>query len=102
MWSRVVSLTHDDVSSLRCFELAPDLLIGGAMSKTTTRGKNVKKWKPLFWPDEYLAEGHDMTLVGNAISEIQLKKHAANVTKVRKLFRDRALAIIGKADGFDS
>ena len=43
-----------------------------------------------------------MTLEGNVLSETQLKKQAENVTKVRKLFRDRALAIIGNADGFDS
>ena len=43
-----------------------------------------------------------MTVAGNALTETQLKKHAANVTKVRKLFRERALAVVGKADGFDS
>ena len=66
-WSRVVSLT-DDLSNLRVFELAPDLQLGGAMSKAITRGKNQKKWKPLFWPDEYLAEKHDMSLVGNTLT----------------------------------
>jgi transposase len=84
------------------YDLAPDLLLGGAMSKATTRGKSQKNWKPIFWPSYYLKEKKDMTLAGNTLSEAQLKKHAVNVTKVRKLFRDRALAIVGKADGFDS
>ena len=101
-WSRVISLSTDDLSSLRVFELAPDLLLGGAMSKATTRGKSQRKWKPLFWPDDYLKAKHDMTLAGNTLSEAQLKKHAVAVTKVRKLFSDRALAILGGADGFDS
>ena len=98
----MISLSEDDLTTLRVFELAPDLQLGGAMSKTITRGKSQKQWKPIFWPDEYLALGNDMTLVGNTLSESQLKKHAVNVTKLRKLFRDRALAIVGKADGFDS
>jgi len=101
-WSRVISISADDLSSLRVFELAPDLQLGGAMSKATTRGKSQKKWKPLFWPDDYLKAKHDMTVAGNTLSEAQLKKHAFTVTKVRKLFRDRALAILGAADGFDS
>ena len=72
------------------------------MSKAITRGKILKKWEPIFWPENYLKKGHDMTLKGNILSKTQLKKWAENVTKVRKLFRDRALAIIGKADGLDS
>ena len=102
MWSRVISLSKDDLTNLRGYELAPDLMLGGAMSKTMTRGKDPPKWKPIFWPDDYLKEDHDMTIANNTLSEAQLKKHAINVTKVRKLFKDRALAAMGKAEGFDS
>ena len=97
MWSRVISLSKDDLTNLKGFELAPDLMLGGAMSKIATRGKSQKKWKALFWPDDYLEEDHDMTLANNALSEDQLKKYATNVTKVRKLFRDRALSVVGKS-----
>ena len=30
-WSRVISLSQDDLTNLKVFELAPDLLMGGAM-----------------------------------------------------------------------
>ena len=30
-WSRVISLSTDDLTNLKVFELAPDLLLGGAM-----------------------------------------------------------------------
>ena len=61
-WSRVISLSTDDLSNLRVFELAPDLQLGGAMSKAITRGKILKNWEPIFWPENYLKKGHDMTL----------------------------------------
>ena len=83
MWSRVISLSEDDLTDLKVFELAPDLLLGGAMQKINTRGKSQKQWKPIFWPDDYLGEGHDMTLANNTLSEDQLKKYAFKVTKVR-------------------
>ena len=38
-WTRVISLDKDDLSNLRTFELAPDLLLANAMKATTTRGK---------------------------------------------------------------
>ena len=99
-WSRVISLSDDNLTNLKVFELAPDLLIGGAMSKSNTRNRKEKKWKPIFWPDEYITEGHNMTLEGNKLSELQLKKQAVVATKARKLFRDRAENIVGKAEGF--
>ena len=36
------------------YELKSDLLLGNAMSKIETRGKALKEWKPLFWPDDYM------------------------------------------------
>ena len=38
-WSRVISLSTDDLCNLRVFELAPDLLLGNAMMSTLSRGK---------------------------------------------------------------
>ena len=38
-WSWVISLSTDDLSNLKVFELAPDLLLGNAMIGTLSRGK---------------------------------------------------------------
>ena len=40
-WSRVISLSSDDLSDLKVYELAPDLLMSGAMKQTVSRGKEV-------------------------------------------------------------
>ena len=71
------------MEEIRVFELASDLLLGNAMSKIETRGKQTKEWKPLFWPDHYVKEGNDMTLDGNLLSEDKMKKYAIKATKDR-------------------
>lgn len=52
-WSRVICLSTDDLSHLRAFELAPDLLMANAMKVDVIRGKKLPDWKPIFWPDHY-------------------------------------------------
>ena len=41
MWSRVINLSKDDLSNLRVFELAPDLLLSNGMKHTLSRGKKL-------------------------------------------------------------
>ena len=53
MWSRVINLSKDDLTNLKVYELAPDLLMSNGMKHTLSRGKHSKDWKPLFWPDDY-------------------------------------------------
>ena len=38
-WSRVINLSKDDLSALRVFDLAPDLLLSNGMKHTLSRGK---------------------------------------------------------------
>ena len=38
-WSRVISISKDDLSDLKVYELAPDLLLSNAVTATLTRGK---------------------------------------------------------------
>ena len=52
-WSRVISLNKDDLTNLRVFELGSDLTLSNSMVATMTRGKKMKKWSPLFWPEVY-------------------------------------------------
>ena len=93
-WSRVICLSTDDLASLRVFELAPDLLLANAMKCTATRGKKQAQWRPIYWPDAYVKEGHDMTVSGNKLSESRLKKLGKRVSQLRKIQRDRAEAVL--------
>ena len=67
------------------YDLAPDLLLANAMKATATRGKKQTEWKPLFWPEAYVKEGHSMKLEENQLTESQLTKKAKKVTKYRKI-----------------
>ena len=73
-WSRVISLSEDDLENLKGFELAPDLLLSKAVTATLTRGKTAKEWSPVFWPEDYIKEGHNMRVEQNKLSTDQLEK----------------------------
>jgi len=68
-WTRVICIGKDDLMNIRNFALGPDLLLGNAMQATVSRGKQVKKWKPLFWPDHYVKEGHSLKLMDKQLTE---------------------------------
>ena len=38
-WSRVINLSKDDLTSLKVYELGPDLLLSNGMKHTLSRGK---------------------------------------------------------------
>ena len=91
-WSRVICLNTDDLDDLKVHLLAPDLLLANAMRSTATRGKAQAQWKPIYWPDIYVKEGHSMKVDENQLDESTLSKLAKKVTKFRKVQRERAVA----------
>ena len=93
-WSRVISLSTDSLENLKTFELAPDLLLSNAMAATLTRGKIAKEWSPHFWPDDYIKEGHNMSVEENKLSKSQLERLGQRATLARKIQRERASAVI--------
>jgi hypothetical protein len=95
-WSRVISISNDDLDDVKVYELGPDLLLSKAVTATLSRGRTAKEWKPLFWPEQY-AKKHDMTVAGNTLTEEQLAQHGQKVTQARTLQRERAAAL--KNDG---
>ena len=60
------------------------------MKTVTTRRDKLKPWKPLFWPDEYVKEGHSMKVEDNQLTESQIKSWGKKVTQYRKHVRDKA------------
>ena len=87
----MICIGTDDLTSLRAFELAPDLLLANSMQFETTRGKKQTKWQPLFWPEYYAKEGHDMTVAGNTLKETKMEQYAKRVSKLRKAQREMAI-----------
>jgi len=45
------------------------LLQANELDSKPFRGKKQAKWKPLFWPDHYVKEGHSLKLEDNKLSE---------------------------------
>jgi hypothetical protein len=78
-WSRVISISADDLEDVKVYELGPDLLLSKAVTATLSRGRPAKEWKPLFWPEQY-AKKHNMTVAGNTLTEEQLVHHGQKVT----------------------
>ena len=44
------------------------MILAKAVTASISRGKKVKEWKPLFWPDDYQKD-HDMTIENNTLSK---------------------------------
>jgi hypothetical protein len=82
-WSRVISLSNDDLNALQIYKLAPDLLLSSAVTASLSRGKIAPEWKPVFWPEDYVKEKHDMTIEGNKLSTSQLEKLGKKVSQCR-------------------
>ena len=91
LWSRLLWLKLDKLENLKTYELGPDLLLGNAMIATVSRGKKTKQWKPGFWPDDYMKEGHSMKVEDNQLSETEIRKNGKKITKFRKYLLEMAL-----------
>ena len=64
-WSRVICIAKDDLTNLKTYDLATDLLFSNGMKYTPPRGKQLPDWKPIFWPDQYCKEGHSLRIADN-------------------------------------
>jgi hypothetical protein len=78
-------LSTDDLEHLQVFQLAPDLLLSNAVTATLTRVQTTQKWSPIFWPDDYIKEGHNMRVAGNQLNTQQLEKLGQKATLARKI-----------------
>ena len=81
-WSRVISISADDLDDVKVYELAPDLIMSKAVTATLSRGRTAKDWKPLFWPEQF-AKKNNMTVAGNTLTKEQLVHYGQKVTRAR-------------------
>jgi hypothetical protein len=84
------------------FELEPDLLAAKDAESTMTRGKKPRAWCPTFWPEQYVKDGHDITLAGNRLTEEQLLRLGQKATIARRIQRERAAAIKNEGEVIDA
>ena len=71
----MISIFGDDLTQVKVYDLATDLLVDNAMDKAPTKRRNETEWKPLFWPKEYAVSEHDHTLEGNTLSTAKLRTY---------------------------
>ena len=71
-WSRVINIYRDDLSRLKAYELAPDLLLASAVRSTPTTSKKKENWRPIFWPKDYEKTKASLKLKDNYLTEAQL------------------------------
>jgi hypothetical protein len=50
----LISVFNDDLSQVKCYDLASDLMVDNAMDKTPTKKRNEQEWNPIFWPRRYV------------------------------------------------
>ena len=89
----MISINGDDLTKVRCFDLATDLLLDNAMDKAPMRRRGEIEWQPLFWPKQFVQQGHDHTLEGNKLSEAKLRTLGKKITKMRTNLRETAAAL---------
>ena len=89
-WTRMISLYGDDLSKVRCFDLATDLLIDNAMDKAPVHRRGDIEFEPLFWPKHFLKQLNDHTLEGHKLSDTKLRVLGKHVTKMRTKLRETA------------
>ena len=86
----MISVFNDDLSQVKCYNLASDLMVDNAMDKTPTKKRNEQEWNPIFWPKQYVFEDHDHSLEGNMLSEAKLLRYGKQITAMRQKLREYA------------
>ena len=71
----MISIFTDDLSKVKCYELASDLLLDNAMDKAPAKKRGETEWAPLFWPKQFALTDHNHTLEGNKLSQTKMKNY---------------------------
>ena len=86
----MISLYGDNLGTVKCFDLATDLLLDNAMDKAPVPRRGEIECVPLFWPKEYIKTLKCRTLEGNKLRETKLRVLGKQITKMRTKLRERA------------
>ena len=90
MWTRVISLSHDNIDDLKVYAVHQDLAVAEAMVRAPPRRQKPGYGEPTFWPDDYLDGRTVDSLDRYTLSEAQQKKYGKAITRLRKRLREDA------------
>jgi len=92
MWTRVISLSTDNLHDLKIFPMATDLLVKEGYPKTRKR-KGDPDWECFFSPKIYLELHPNPDLEKMRLTEDRLRRYGEQVSKIRGWIIDRASAV---------
>jgi hypothetical protein len=72
-WTRVISVHSDDLSTLRTYELGPELLLDQSLGASQENRGEAQDWRPLYWPPHIKKQQLDFKVENNVLRQDQLK-----------------------------
>jgi len=70
----VISVQSDVSDSLKTYIVHQDVELAEGMVRAPAKRHHGQDEEPIFWPDDELGAGADLTLEANELSEAKLKK----------------------------
>ena len=80
LWTRVISVHHDDLTAIECIVIANDQKRSKKNPPSSTVGHITGQWQPLFHPRRFALENPMMSLQQFQLSNEELKEQAELVT----------------------
>ena len=71
-WSRVISLTKDDLNMLHSYNIKDDLENESNIVAAMKEPDDGVDWTPHFWPDAFADQADDLSIEGNRLSNQEL------------------------------
>ena len=93
MWSRIIDIEDPLLETGDGFDLDDDIEKLD-VEQVQVPKRNKKKWKPLFHPKSHWVQQENRDLESNIIGKRKLRAYAKDATDKRKLFIQRAIALV--------
>ena len=82
MWTKVISLEHDDLEKLRTYDLATDLKLASTVPPIPT-GRRNKTWMPFFSPKYFVKDRKNLTTEEYKLTPGKLKSLGMQASRIR-------------------
>ena len=79
-WSRVISLYHDNLTKLRTFDLASDIILDKALEKEIVSRRNA--WTMYFRPKDFMNDHPGLVVAKYKLTEAKLLKLGKQVSGI--------------------
>ena len=92
LWTRVISISSDNLTDLKVYSIASDLLLEQGYEKVRKR-KGDPEWEIHFSPKLYLDQHPNLDLERSRLTVDRLKKYGEQVSKIRGWIIERAIQV---------